>query len=104
MGSNLSKDGWLCFNWEIRTPLQPCVPKGQKWTTYYLSQTMTGVEHRYNPIEKEYLAMDFAMQKIRHYLERQTSHDVSRVNPLKILGTQLDLLNSRLAKWAMLLS
>jgi len=28
---------------------------------------MIGAEHRYNPIEKECLALVFAMQKMRHY-------------------------------------
>ena len=35
---------------------------------YYLSRTMIGAEHQYNPIEKECLALVFAVQKMRHYL------------------------------------
>ena len=35
---------------------------------YYLSRTMIGAEHRYNPIEKEYLALVFTVQKMRYYL------------------------------------
>ena len=43
-----------------------------KQAIYYLSRTMIGAEHRYNPIEKEYLALVFAIQKMRHYLVGQT--------------------------------
>ena len=34
---------------------------------------MIGAEHRYNPIEKECLALVFAIQKIRHYFVDQTT-------------------------------
>ena len=71
---------------------------------YYLSRTLTGAESRYNPIEKECLALVFAIQKTRHYLVGQTIHVISRVNPLRLLMTKPGSLNSRLAKWALLLS
>ena len=65
---------------------------------------MIGAEHRYNPIEKECLALVFAVQKMRHYFVGQTIHVVSRVNPLRLLMTKPSALNGRLTKWAMLLS
>jgi len=49
---------------------------------YYLSRIMIRAEHRYNPIEKECLALVFAIQKMRHYLVGQHIHVISRVNPL----------------------
>ena len=65
---------------------------------------MIGVEHLYNPIEKEYLALVFAVQKMRHYLTGQCIQVISRVNPLRLLMMSPSSLNSRLAKWAILLS
>ena len=41
---------------------------GHKQAIYYLSRTLIGAESRYNPIEKECLALVFAVQKTRHYL------------------------------------
>ena len=65
---------------------------------------MIGVEHRYNPIEKEYLALVLTIQKMWHYLVGQTIHVVSKVNPLRLLMTKPSSLNGWLAKWAILLS
>ena len=42
--------------------------QGHGQTIHYLSRTMIGAEHQYNPIEKECLALVFAVQKMRHYL------------------------------------
>jgi len=76
----------------------------RKQAIYYLSRTLIEAESRYNPIEKECLALVFAIQKVRYYLVGQTIHVISRVNPLHILMTKSGSLNSRLAKWAILLS
>jgi len=53
---------------------------------------------------KECLARVFAIQKTRYYLVGQTIYVISRVNPLHILMTKPGSLNSRLVKWAILLS
>src|SRR5204862_3338358 len=42
--------------------------EGHEQAIYYLSRTMVGAEHRYNPVEKKCLALVFAVQKTRHYL------------------------------------
>ncbi|XP_020242962.1 uncharacterized protein LOC109821183 [Asparagus officinalis] len=49
---------------------------GPEQVIYYLSQTMIGTEHRYNPVEKECLALVFAIQKMRNYLTGQSIHKV----------------------------
>jgi len=38
--------------------------QGHEQTIYYLSRTMIVAKHRYNPIEKECLALVFAVQKV----------------------------------------
>ena len=45
---------------------------GHEHALYYLIRTLIGAESRYNPIEKECLALVFAIQKMRHYLVGQT--------------------------------
>jgi hypothetical protein len=78
--------------------------QGHEQAIYYSSHTMIGVEHRYNPVKKECLALVFAVQKMRHYFMGQLIHIISRVNPLQIPMTKPSSLNCRLAKWAILLS
>jgi len=71
---------------------------------YYLSRTIIGAEHHYNPIEKECLALVFAIQMMRHYLMGQRIHVIFRVNPLQLFMIRPSSLNCRLAKWVILLS
>lgn len=78
--------------------------EGKEMALYYLSRKMMGAEFRYSPVEKECLALMFAVQKLRHYLLSNTIRLISRVNPLKILVTKAGALNARLAKWSILLS
>jgi len=77
---------------------------GHEQTIYYLTKTLIGAKSRYNLIEKECLALVFAIQKTRYYLVGQTIHVIFRVNHLRLLMTKLGSLNPRLAKWALLLS
>ncbi|XP_074282820.1 uncharacterized protein LOC141607367 [Silene latifolia] len=46
---------------------------------YYLSRTFVGAELNYSPIEKICLALVFAIQKLRHYMQAHTIHVVSKV-------------------------
>jgi len=78
--------------------------QGHKQAIDYLSRTTIGAEHGYNPIEKECLALVFAVQKMRYYLVGQVIHVISKVNPLRYLMTKPSSMNGRLAKWAILLS
>ena len=78
--------------------------QNHKHAIYYLSRTMIGAEHCYNPIENECLKLVFAVQKMRYYLTGQRIQVISRVNPLRLLMTSPSSLNNRLAKWVILLS
>src|SRR4051812_1968805 len=78
--------------------------EGYEQAIYYLSRTLLGAEHRYRPVEKECLALVFAVQNMRHYLVGQTIHVISKVNPPRLLMTKPSSLNGRLAKWVILLS
>ena len=93
----------LCESYSLSALLAQKDDNGHEQTIYYLSRTLIGAESRYNPIE-ECLALVFAVQKTRHYLVGQIIHVISRVNPLCLLMTKPESLNSRLAKWALLLS
>src|SRR2546430_4185904 len=42
--------------------------EGRKQAIFYLSRTLLRAKHRYYPVEKECLALVFAVQKMRHYL------------------------------------
>ncbi|KAJ8622007.1 hypothetical protein MRB53_030536 [Persea americana] len=78
--------------------------RGKEVALYYLSRMLVGVEHRYSPVEKECLAVMFAVQKLRHYLLSNTVYLILRINLLKVLVTKAGSLNARLAKWCILLS
>ncbi|ONK76037.1 uncharacterized protein A4U43_C03F23200 [Asparagus officinalis] len=71
---------------------------GHEQAVYYLSQTLVGAESRYPMIERECLALVFAIQKMRHYLVGQTIYVISNVNPVRISMTQPAFMNWRFAK------
>ena len=49
------------------------------------------------------LALVFAIQKLRHYMQAYTIHLVARADPVKYVMSKL-VLTGRLAKWALLLN
>ena len=55
---------------------------------------LVGEEHRYSPVEKECIAVMFAIQKQRHYLLSNTVYLISRINLLKVLVTKVGSLNA----------
>ncbi|XXG53660.1 hypothetical protein AAC387_Pa03g1722 [Persea americana] len=77
---------------------------GKEATLYYLSRMLVGTKHRYSPVEKECLAVMFAIQKLRHYLLSNTVYLILRINLLKLLVTKAGSLIAWLAKWSILLS
>ncbi|KAJ8636224.1 hypothetical protein MRB53_010491 [Persea americana] len=78
--------------------------EGKEVALYHLSCKLVGVEHRYSLVEKECMAVMFAVQKLRHYLMSNTIYLISRINLLKVLVTKAGSHNARLAKWSILLS
>ena len=52
---------------------------------YYLSKKLQRYETRCTPLEKLYLALVWAAQKLRHYMLTHTVHVVSKMDPLKYL-------------------
>ncbi|XP_074298141.1 uncharacterized protein LOC141628960 [Silene latifolia] len=66
---------------------------------YYLSLTLVGAQLNYSPIEKICLALVFAIQKLRHYMQAYTIHVVSKADPIKYILSR-PVLSGRLAKWA----
>ncbi|XP_008463403.1 uncharacterized protein LOC103501574 [Cucumis melo] len=76
--------------------------KGKESALYYLSRTLTGDELNYSPIEKMCLALFFAIDKLRHYIQAFTIHLVAKADPIKYILSRL-VISRRLAKWAIIL-
>ena len=64
---------------------------------------MVNYELNYSFIEKAYLAIVFASQKLPHYLLTHKVKLISKIDPLKYLLKKIAL-TGRLAKWVMILS
>lgn len=76
--------------------------KGKERSLYYLSRTLIGAEVNYSPIEKMCLALFFAIDKLRHYMQAFTVHLVAKADPIKYVLSR-PIIAGRLAKWAVLL-
>jgi len=57
---------------------------GKERDLYYLSHTLIGAELNYSLIEKMCLALMFAIQKLRRYMQAYIVQVISKVNPLSI--------------------
>ncbi|KAA0026262.1 ty3-gypsy retrotransposon protein [Cucumis melo var. makuwa] len=57
--------------------------KGKERALYYLSRTLVGAEVNYSPIEKMCLALFFAIDKLRHYMQAFTVHLIAKADPIK---------------------
>jgi len=67
-----------------------------------MSWTLVGAELNYSPIEKTCLALVFAVQKFRHYMQAHNVHVISKADLIKYILTR-PILNGRLAKWVVIL-
>ena len=52
---------------------------------YYLSRVLNPIETRYTPIEKLFLALNFACTKLRHYLIKSRVYVVSHTDLMKYM-------------------
>ncbi|KAH0776475.1 hypothetical protein KY290_007886 [Solanum tuberosum] len=66
-----------------------------------LSRTLIGAELNYTPIEKMFLALLYAIRKLRHYFEAYTIKLISRADPIKFVMTR-PVLSGRLARYSIL--
>ena len=76
--------------------------KGKERALYYLSRTLVGAEVNYSPIEKMCLALFFAIDKLRHYMQAITIHLVAKADPIKYVLSR-PIISRHLAKWAVIL-
>ncbi|TYK02888.1 uncharacterized protein E5676_scaffold968G00270 [Cucumis melo var. makuwa] len=76
--------------------------KGKERALYYLSKTLVGAEVNYSSIEKMCLALFFAIDKLRHYMQAFTVHLVAKADPIKYVLSR-PIISGRLAKWAVIL-
>ena len=76
--------------------------EGQERPVYYLSRCLHGSELNYPPMEKYYLALVFATQKLHHYFLAHKLMVVTRLDPIKFLLSK-PTLSGRIAKWLLLL-
>ncbi|KAA0056392.1 uncharacterized protein E5676_scaffold120G002680 [Cucumis melo var. makuwa] len=86
----------------IGTSLEQNKEKGKERALYYLNRTLVGAEVNYSPIEKMCLALFFAIDKLRHYMQAFTIHLVAKVDPIKYVLSRL-IISGLLAKWAVIL-
>ncbi|PKU83336.1 RNA-directed DNA polymerase [Dendrobium catenatum] len=62
--------------------------EGKENALYYLSRRLIPAELKYPAMEKQCLALIFAVQKLRHYMLSHKISLISRVNPLQYLMTR----------------
>ncbi|XP_038904278.1 uncharacterized protein LOC120090632 [Benincasa hispida] len=76
--------------------------KGKERALYYLSRTLNGVEINYSPIEKTCLALFFAINKLRHYIQAFTVPLIAKADSIKYVLSR-PIISGRLAKWEFML-
>lgn len=76
--------------------------EGKEHALYYLNRIMVGAKLNYSPIKKVFLALVFALQKLRHYLLTTLVNLILRANPLKYIMSRPSA-QGCIAKWTILL-
>jgi len=59
--------------------------EGKEKVLCYLIRTLVGAELNYSPIKKICLALMFAVQKLRHYMQAHTVRVISKADPVKYI-------------------
>ena len=57
--------------------------KGKERALYFLSRTLNGAKLNYSPIEKMYLALFFAIDKLEHYMQAYMVRLIAKTDPIK---------------------
>jgi hypothetical protein len=76
--------------------------KGDDHVVYYLSQSLTSTEIKYQHVEKLALAVVQAVQCFRHYILSRKTTVISHCNPMQHILT-LQLLGGKYSKWIVIL-
>ncbi|KAA0036541.1 uncharacterized protein E6C27_scaffold191G00430 [Cucumis melo var. makuwa] len=76
--------------------------KGKECALYYLSRTLVEAEVNYSLIKKMCLALFFAIDKLRHYMQAFTVHLIAKADSIKYVLSR-PIISGRLAKWAVIL-
>ena len=76
---------------------------GNKQPVYYVSKTLKDAETRYSKIEKVYLVIIYASQRLKRYFSAHQILLVTKFHPIKALIHQ-PLITGRRALWLVLLS
>nr|CAN65636.1 hypothetical protein VITISV_037276 [Vitis vinifera] len=76
---------------------------GKDRVIYYLNKKMLDYETRYVMIERYYLALVWAIRRLRHYMIEYFVHLIYRLDPLRYLFDRLALVG-RLMRWLVLLT
>jgi len=58
--------------------------EGKERALYYLSRTLNRAELNYSPIEKTRLALFFAIDKLKHYMQAYTVHLIAKTTRLNM--------------------
>ena len=74
-----------------------------EYTVYYLSKKLLPYKSNYSLVEKTYLAMIWAIKKLRHYFQSYKVQVISRHDPLRYLQ-RTPSLTEKLARWLVLLT
>jgi len=75
----------VALQWSLINILAQCNDEGKENALYYITRIMVGIEVNYSSMEKFYLALVFAVLKLRHYFLSHQITIVSKEDPLRYI-------------------